>query len=181
MNRSDRSTTTRNAHGAAFIELVIVLPVVLVLIIGGIELSNALRTYTRLTGIARELAFAEFRTCSGRLDHAACLQGVVVAIEGHASVTIPAVRIIGSRWQYDPGTSSCQQLASVPAGVAFSAPHTASNSSQIPAGDPAFLTVCQEQRTLFAAEVAVLHRPLLPSIASRIGFAGGIYRASLLL
>lgn len=181
MNRSNYLASEKQTRGAAFVELAIVLPVLLVLILGGAELANSLRAYTRLTGIARELALAEFRTCSGRIDHAACLQGVVTAIESHASVAIPGVRIIAGRWQYDAVASRCQQLASVPAGVTFPAPHSTSNNSQIPALNPTFMSTCQEQGALFSSEVAVLYRPLVPGIASRIGFTGGVYRASLLL
>lgn len=164
------------ARGVLSVELAIVVPIVIIMLIGGIEFAQSLRVYESLVSINRQLNTALFRMCrvAPPAQAQTCINDELARLAASVSLTLPNVRLIASRWQFDLGTCSMTHSGATGATI------PGYGTTHITAALPEMLQSCQDQGVMYFGEVVVVHHPLVPSISSLLGIpSNGVYYVAL--
>ncbi len=174
------------------IELVIVLPLLFVLGLGGIELARALRAYEAVVSLSRELALASFRECvvdptqtSGSklaLTHKAlfnandCLANTGGTLSSRLTNTVPGAQFAIS--MYSSVSGSVNRAGYYKSGTAesalsvgsFQGPTNTTGSIGSP-GDPGSLAnALRDYQLLVVAEVFLPYDPIFRRFLSLLLF-----------
>lgn len=99
-----KSNKHKKEKGVGFVELAIIIPVILFLILGAIELGRALRVHSAMNVLARGLASSAFRDCSNKTLSASlqnCLNGVISSTTTTANTLLPGATLIVSLYKWD--------------------------------------------------------------------------------
>lgn len=184
------SRVTQCAIGAAYLELLVILPVLVLIAFGCIEFSNAIRTQQAMALLTREAGNRVFRQCSDLNDSSAlsdCVEGAynrVIAASG-AALQLRSqdpsrnLDVILRLYKYDNACSgtACPTLqASWPASgntvkPGINAASRFSNGDFLDTGGR-FNQLLQSDRVVVTGEVFLAYKPVIPFIG-RLFFASG--------
>ena len=182
--RTNHKCSTSNYKGLVLVELSFVLPILLILILGSVELTNSLRIHTNLHTLARELSAAAFRECTiqayGELttemaaETTTCLQGVLTGTENLRSTLLPDSQIVLSVFKWDENEDENQE----PVRLAFVESEEAPASPRLDktdfyeSSDQELNLTLQQQEVLSYVEFYYPYKPFVPAIAKMFGYEG---------
>lgn len=154
-------------------EFAILLPVVIIIVLAGLEYSHALKAHQRLNSVVRETAISLYRECLGSpLDPASQIETCTIAaldqVRQQTSGTIGNVRLVAIWRRYD-GVQN-------PRCTLFAGPTTSGPSGSNTRINPvigSFESVCQQQERLLTIEGFYAYTPLLGTLARFYGAWGG--------
>ncbi len=166
----------KQSRGVLSVELAIVVPIVVLMLLGGIEFAQSLRVYESLVSINRQLNTALFRMCLTRAPAQvqACIDNELTRVAATAPLSLPNVRLMASRWNFDLGTCTMTHFGVAGATIPGYA------TPRVSAALPEMLQSCQDQGVMYFGEVVIVHLPLVPYISSILGIpSNGVYYVAL--
>jgi Flp pilus assembly protein TadG len=113
---SRRPLSRNHARGAAFLELAILIPLLLVIGLGAMEFARTLQTYEAVSSVSREAARVGMKNCSASATTTAaqnCLANVVADVQSFADVMLPGTTIVLSMYEKINPSPHSQLVASV--------------------------------------------------------------------
>ena len=176
MSRGSSWKNESRSAGSALVELVFVVPVLVVMLFGGIEYTRSLRMMSSLTNASKDITVNGVRRCVSATPYANCLTtGVNHVYVSHAGQgMLDGMRLTMSVWVYNAGV--CAMVMEAHQGVNFTAPFLNYNQPQLNATDPDYLAICQTEGSIILGEAAAEFKPLMPGISSLFGFGNKVLR-----
>ena len=169
-----------HARGVALVEIAILAPLLILLMVGGIEFVRALRLQTSLAYASRQLTIATLRECLAPAASSTCVADQTQLAFQASSSMVGDLRIMMSIWDYDPALLVCQQRTWSDAGVTFSPPYQSFNLPNLDLSIPLVADLCRDEGVLVFGEASVEYEPLVPHIAGLFGLRRKVFRAVLL-
>ena len=178
--KSIASRTKCNSYGIALVELAILAPLLLLLMVGGIEFVRALRLQTSLAYASRQLTIAALRECLAPAASTTCVADQTQLVFQASSNMGGGLRLMMSIWDYDPVLLECQQRTWSDAGITFGPPFQSNNLPNLSLSTPLIADLCRDEGVLAFGEALAEYQPLVPQIAALFGMRRKVFRAVLL-
>jgi hypothetical protein len=174
----------KRSKGAGLIELSIVLPILLILIFGAIELARSLRIYSSMNIVARGLASSAFRDCanktlSGNLQN--CLDSVINSTSNTAKDFLPNSTLIVSLYKWDPTKTFPNEptragISPVPASPPNGTPVSRFSASSFSyANSVERNTLLKDNGIIVYSEVFFPYNTVVPSLPGIFGFSNNLF------
>lgn len=178
-----------SARGAAYIELILVLPILILIVLGCLEFSNAIRTQQALAMISREAGNKIFRRCS-EINEASALQDCVrlgysevynsstTALTLRTQDTAQRLDLIVGVYKYDNDCTgnSCPTLDAVFPGTSINRPEIQASSrfsrSHFFDSGARYNQLLGDNRVVVTGEVFLAYTPIIPFVGN-LFFARG--------
>lgn len=107
MNRMHKKSNGQKQHGAALIELSLVVGALLTIFFGGIATSQFLRVSEILSELSKQAANSTFRECiSVTTVDDSCVENVALRLNTYAETVLPGSEVIISVYSYDSGSGT---------------------------------------------------------------------------
>ena len=108
----------KHIDGVALVEFILIMPLAIIICLGAIDLSRAIRTFKTASTLSREMANAAYRECvtSDRAEREACLLHAQNRIQNFANQLVdpnPAVAVTMFIWVPNPGENPLNGTGSV--------------------------------------------------------------------
>ncbi len=159
--------------GAAFVELIIVIPFLAFLFFGATEFVRVLRIMQGMAVISKELGNGAFSDCLELETPQACLDDMISKVNNTALVTLPPSKLIVSVYKLD----SAGGLTLTIARAGGLSEDTKYNAGNVHAGGTATATILDKNRAIAIGEVYTAYTPLFST--STLGGITRFYDATI--
>ncbi len=163
-------------QGHSILEFSLVLPFVLMLLLGGIELSRMVKHYQVVTVISNEIASNAYRNCTTphKLPNLqSCLQQTINETEIPTSGVLKNLRMLLTVWSWD-GTQNKEVLLSSAVGQQAVVSRIDNGQGAFSGGSSASLVpLVQNQQLIAIAEVTATYNPVVPGIPNITDYVRG--------
>lgn len=179
--------------GVTLLELTIIIPLLLLLIVCGVEYARCLRAQQKINSIVREVGGAAFRSCSEentQSDFQICIERDVFGpIRNYYQNVVPGAEFIISlyRWDNAPTSPTPTSADYVEGPLSVKEPSATSVDSKIKremfisgsasAPDPLPADLLRDHSILVYAEVFYSYTPIIGPIAGIFNYSGGKFYA----
>jgi Flp pilus assembly protein TadG len=164
--------------GSVLIELAIVLPIIVFIALGSVDIAQAIRASKAAATLSREMASIAFRECSIEIAECTTAFSDVGAFKGIADVATAVhnhAKISAIYWSdNDTTTNNCKTGQS----ISF----TSATDAKFPKyAASALKTICtdrlngQTERRVAVGEAFIPYDPIMPFMSNVVGANGGFY------
>ncbi len=155
----------KNQKGNSLLELAIVLPILITLIYGGIEVSRSLSVMQKLTSLSREAASISYRECTLLAPETsrACVVNIVTHLGNDIQAVLPGAQLVVSIYRKDKVTPAFVRhfTAPVSSDAAYTTRFPETGSASLTVKANSILTHPYHFEELAVAEVFYQHSAIL--------------------
>lgn len=155
------------------------MPLLLILVLAGIEFAGSLRAYHRVTALSRDIGLSAYRDCFDSTTPGNCLGDAVDLPWGLAQNVLPGVEVSLSLWRWDGSQCVLAGRAERPTGqpiaTRISAPEDFVDTTQ-PSGRTTLGDLCHDHGGVLTSEVFFDYERLTSqAITGSLGFGDDFY------
>jgi hypothetical protein len=195
LKRGNSTLSRRSESGNSMVELALVLPILLLLLSAGLEFGRVMKSYARISAIAREIGTYSFRECSTQAytdvsnmnqgeinqlksDIDDCLEGVLTETSQYIAELAPDLRVYLSIYKHIPSESPpAEKFGEAGSDNSIGDLTKIQEEDFDPTNDLDRSQLLQEHRVLVYTEIHFQHTAFFPGITNLFSSNGGVIYA----